>query len=55
MKPLEGTRLAGSFEGKRSHRLLTHHQPDGWSPALVKGGYPLGASTVIQSTLVKSG
>ncbi|MGO5491565.1 hypothetical protein [Acidaminococcus sp. HCP3S3_H5] len=27
------------FEGKRSLRLLTHHQPGGWSPALEKGGY----------------
>ena len=24
--------------------LLTHHQPNGWSPALAKGGYMLGPS-----------
>ena len=30
---------ANFFEGKRSLRLLTHHQPGGWSPALEKGGY----------------
>ena len=28
----------GFLEGKRSLTLLTHHQPDGWSPALEKGG-----------------
>ena len=26
--------------------LLTHHQPDGWSPALEKGGYTLGLTPI---------
>ena len=28
-----------ALEGKRSRGLLTHHQPNGRSPALEKGGY----------------
>ena len=26
--------------------LLTHHQPNGWSPALAKGGYTLGLAPI---------
>ena len=37
-------RGAGSFEGKRSRRLLTHHRPSGRSPALEKVGYTFGAA-----------
>ena len=32
---------------------LTHHQPDGWSPALVKGGSTLGMKGSVTMSLKK--
>ena len=37
----EENRTAVFWKEKRSQRLLTHHHPYGWSPALEKGGYTL--------------
>ena len=34
------------LKGDAALRLLTHHQPGGWSPALEKGGYTLGLAPI---------
>ena len=35
------------LRGNAALRLLTHHQPGGWSPALAKGGYMHGLTQML--------